>query len=443
MTTAFSRTITLSALAAALMIGSFLPSNAVAQSASAEQQQEQARQDELRIRKDKEQLERVSRLKDRFIVQLEQTTATLAKLAAANDTFTKQRNDLLTSDEGKGLVRDPVSFTAFLQLHQHPSVTAEEIKARQKAAASIVEGLKAEGKQLDVGYLPAAETLQEATELYIWARDRSARLDGEQAALKTMLSKAPKIDDPAKSPTLAKAIEEYQARWFQLLAESKILGDQAAEKESKQIMVDAARVAKLEQAKTEGDRILQEQLTKNAQMKAAYELELLQARKEAEQKQFIAERAYANAQAEIARLTKDAATSRAAEDTVADIQRKKVADEAKKKEQIALLKSDEVQQLLAPFFAKGYSQPGVKNGSYEQQPISLSQLGHVGALKPTPEGLEILMRVAADADKDRPRWPYGRWIGKLTPSQREKVTQAQKYLIDLGDLIVEQGMMTK
>jgi hypothetical protein len=292
--------------------------------------------------------------------------------------------------------------------------------------------------------VPSAETQQEAVELYVWVRDRAARLEGEQATLKTMLSKAPKIEDPAKAPTLAKAIEEYQARWYQLLAESKILGEQAAEKEAKQIAVDASRLAKLEQANAERDRILEQTRAELAQMKAAYLVDVLQAKKDAERKQVVAEEAYNNARAELDRLRKDAATSRAAQDTEADIARNKVVDESKRKEQIALMKSKEVQELLAPFFTKGNWQPGLRNGSYEAGPISLSQLSTFGALKPDTSGLGKLLSVGIDnRDKERPRWSYGRSLSKLTASDRDKLVQAQKYLIEMGDLMVEQGLLAK
>lgn len=440
---ATSRNLTLTALAVALTIGLFLSPAALAQPASAEQQQEAARQNEARRRAEQDQLDRVRRLKERFLSQLQETTVALPKLAADNEAFTKQITELLTSDDGKRIAQDPINFPVFLDLYEHPIATAAEINVRQKAVASILEGVKAEMKLIDVGYVPSPETHQEATSLYLWTNEHAARLVVAQAAIKTALQQAPKIAEPAKAPTLTQAIEQYRAKKLQSIADLRLKGEQAAEKEAKQIVIDAAFAAKLEQAQAERDRIKAQSDTLIAQMKAL-ELELLQVKAEAEKKQFAAEKTYADAQAQIERLKKDAATSRAAQDTEADIARNKVVDDTKRKEQIALMKSKEVQELLAPFFAKGFWLPGTGPGSRTSQPMSLSELSAYGALKPDTSGLGRLLTVGTSTrDKDRPRWSYGHPLDRLTASDREKLVKAQNYLIEMGELMVQEGLLAK
>ena len=171
-------------------------------------------------------------------------------------------------------------------------------------------------------------------------------------------------------------------------------------------------------------------------------MEVLQARKEAERRQFQAEKEYEDAKAELERQKKDAATSRAVQDKSADIQRKQTMDEAKRKEQVALLKSPEVQDLLAPFFSKGYWQPSSKRGSYEPGPISLNSLRQLGALRSDTQGLEKLLWAGRIYyDKERPRWPYGPTLSGLPPKDRDKVVQAHKYLIEMGELMVQEGYL--
>ena len=432
----------LAVVAAAMLIAVFMTARADGQSVSPQKEQDQAQQNEIARRRDQEVLNSAHRLKDWFIFQVQHASDTLAELAGANEPFSKQMADLLTSEDGKRIARDPITFTILLDFYDHPVATAEEIKVKQKAIASILDGIKAETKEVDVGYLPLPATLQEATRLGLWADERAARLKAGKAAIATAIEKAPKIDDPSMAMTLAKAIEQCRAKQLQNIADLKIRGQQAADKEAKKIIIDAAYAATLEEARAQRDRLLEEKTTELAQMKADYEEKLLQARADAERKLVESQEKYKSVLAELDRRVKDAATSRAAEDTNADIKRKAVEAEAKKKEQIALIKSKEVQELLAPFFAKGYWQP--EKASYDKEPISLSQLAAAGALKPTADGVERLMRVAENSsDKDRPRWAYGHFISHLTAEQRDQVTKAQKFIIEYGQLMVEQGLLSK
>lgn len=433
---------TLMAFSFILYFTLFLDISVYAQSTSPQQEREQARQNELQRRSDDDRTERIARLKGRFLLQLNQTKELLTQLAAEHTAFIEQLKELLTNDQGKCLVRDPASFMVFLHMQQNPILTIEELKGKQAAVASISKFLETESKQVDVGYLPSAETQQEATELNIWARDRLIRLSAAQAALKTLIDKAPKLDDSKHVPTLAKAIEEYQARWYQVLGESKILGEQSAEKESRQIMVDASRIAKLEQAQAESQRLLEQSRAEITQMKLTYELQILQAKQDAERKQYEAEQKYLDAQAELERLRKDADANRKAKQTEADVARKQVVDEAQKKENIALIHSPEVQQLLAPFYSKGYWLPRNTRGSYEAQPMSLSALSQEGALIPDSDGLQKLLHVATSRyDAQRSRWPFDTKISKLGLAEREKIGRAQKYLIQYGNLMVEEGLL--
>ncbi len=78
------------------------------------------------------------------------------------------------------------------------------------------------------------------------------------------------------------AIEQLKAKRLQNLEDVKRQGEQAAEGQAKQIVMDAAHAAVLEQAAADAEKIKEENATKIAQLKASYELEVLQARRDAE-----------------------------------------------------------------------------------------------------------------------------------------------------------------
>lgn len=117
----------------------------------------------------------------------------------------------------------------------------------------------------------------------------------------------------------------------------------------------------------------------------------------------------------------------------------------------ALAQSSEVQRLLAPFTAPGVWQPGQRTPALEKTPVSLNALRTFGALQPNDSGLKKLwycgnakarygtMRVSEDTM--RPRWGFGVAFEKLSPNELREIRQAQQYLIDLGDIMVEMHML--
>ncbi len=71
-----------------------------------------------------------------------------------------------------------------------------------------------------------------------------------------------------------------------------------------------------------------------------------------------------------------------------------------------------------------------------------ADVGAGGALQPTVGGLHKLMKLGRDKkDEERPRWGYPQRINKLSSEQRDELKRAQEYLIDLGVVMVELGML--
>jgi hypothetical protein len=98
----------------------------------------------------------------------------------------------------------------------------------------------------------------------------------------------------------------------------------------------------------------------------------------------------------------------------------------------------QVKAKLGPFLTPGHWTPG--GMTYDAKPHSYSMLANQGALDPSIEGMQKLMDIAYDpADRERPRWRFGGsvryWRNK--PSAVETVQEAQRLLIELGEVMVE------
>ena len=69
-------------------------------------------------------------------------------------------------------------------------------------------------------------------------------------------------------------------------------------------------------------------------------------------------------------------------------------------------------------------------------------LRSLGALEPSAKGLESLAWVAGDVKDDRPRWAFGH-INTWTADTHRYVAGVQALLRELGDVLVEEGMLSK
>lgn len=113
-----------------------------------------------------------------------------------------------------------------------------------------------------------------------------------------------------------------------------------------------------------------------------------------------------------------------------------------------LARRPDVRSILQPFITKGTWQPGGREIASEPVPVSLSKLRAYGALEDSPEGLKKLLECGSSnqgrgtPDKLRPKWACGFDPRKLSIAQREHLILAQRYLRDLGDVMVEMGMLS-
>jgi hypothetical protein len=83
--------------------------------------------------------------------------------------------------------------------------------------------------------------------------------------------------------------------------------------------------------------------------------------------------------------------------------------------------------------------------------MSLSAIKAQGALDPSPRGMRELYHLGANPKNDRPGgWaqearmvgkPLEAWL-KNKPGARDTARKAQDYLIELGDILVEVGLLS-
>jgi hypothetical protein len=123
--------------------------------------------------------------------------------------------------------------------------------------------------------------------------------------------------------------------------------------------------------------------------------------------------------------------------------------EAERRRLLARAREPRVRQMLEPFLKPGFMQPKEVQGTFlvfertkDEKPMSLTALRAVGALEPTPKGLGQLAWVAADAKDDRPRWAFGHSNTWSKETQRY-VSSVQELLLELGEVLVEEGMLSR
>lgn len=371
-----------------------------------------------------------------------ETQILFVRLADTAKALFNQMQTLLDSDEGKRISRDPIAFMTYYELDKYPPVTISQIQAHADAISAHVNRLRlmADAKQATVA--PTQETRDQISELSFWANDRLVAVETHQATLNAVLRRAPTGFDPASASTLRSVLDDYKARWYQLLSTSGILARERAAEEIKERLVNANYLAELERAANDERRIREEMRATIAKANAEHEAAML--RQQIENERLLAQEKirYADEMAELDRLRKQADAKRKADDITSGIEEDATIAAAEKQRKIALAKTPRVRSLCAPFITPGYWQPGANNPDYGRGPVSLSRLRSRKALDPSADGLSALLKIVIDKDdKERPRRGYSMFLSRLSTTQYEELKETQQYLIDLGDVMVELGML--
>lgn len=374
----------------------------------------------------------------------QETQTLLSHLADRAKSFSEKMDTLLDSDAGKRIARDPIAFRTYEQLQKYPVVSPTEARDRLDSASALVNRLQQLTSGPEVDYVPNQQTQDQVNELYFWAKDRSRLMQTQESALNTTVLQAPQDIDLAKTKTLRLVLEQFRARFYTDLIPSMVEGEEKASPEAKKIVVDASYASVIQWAVAQRQLTEKETQARIDKLMSQFELDLLRQRQESQKALSEAQTKYDDAMALIARLRSQAETDRTVADTDSKLKQDNQLAEAERKKKMALARSTEVQSLLAPFVTPGYWQPGDHMPSYEKRPVSFKSLGKQGALEKTPQGLRQLLLCGINtADKDRPRWGFGKHYDQISSTARDQLRQAQQYLIDLGPVMVELGMLSE
>lgn len=369
-------------------------------------------------------------LLDQFISRAQETSTLLGSYQSKAEALLPRMQKMLANDEGRRLALDDTAFLGFVRLQEQPPANIEQIAAKRRTIDTTVEKLKGQLKDAAVGYVPPDSMKDEVEATRQWALDGVVRVNEAATWLDVAVGKAVKEADLAKAPTLKQRIDSYQASKIESLARSRFVGEQSALAENQQKVREAGRVSELMRGQEEADRLLREAKAQVERMRIEHEIEISRLR-EVQQKQ-MDDLNKQLAEAKANRLRQEAANDATVAKAGLD------AEMTKKRQQCH---DPHVQAVLAPFLGKGYLQPKSGKG-IDAVPVSLSELRSIGALDADKKGLDALVKFANNPRNDRPHWGGYRDL-RIPAEQLEKVKEGQGFLIDLGDALVAEGMLTK
>ncbi|TWU34883.1 hypothetical protein [Novipirellula artificiosorum] len=111
--------------------------------------------------------------------------------------------------------------------------------------------------------------------------------------------------------------------------------------------------------------------------------------------------------------------------------------------------SPEVLSVLAPFTESRFVQPKMSGASVKfvrtlvNQPMSLTAIRNAGALDPDIGGLQALAKIGSDRDLPEPRWSLRPYPHYWSDADQELLSNAQRYLLKYGDILVEKGVLSE
>lgn len=427
----------------------FLSPRASAQNVSPAGVEEEAKRAERERRQREEQAQRTRRLVQQCVDQAQTASDLLERLQKRWDELSARLEALETNDDGKKIAQDSAGSMVYLQLVESPILTPEQLASRRKAINSILTGLKEELKRENVDFLPDPATQGEVAEIHFWAKERLGLILEKTNWLDASLANAPRDLELSKLKTLRQFRQDYDATKLAALARARATGEAQAKAEAERKVTDSAREAELQRAAAEAERLLKEARAEIAAMRAEFETQMKERETEQQRRVADAEKRYQDELAQVRRELELAKAERDKADVEAKIKRDAVAAEARKKELMQKAEDPVILNALAPFTTKGYWQPGVARGkAIDLIPVSLSKLRSIGALSPGADGLQKLLTCGTNEyhkkghDHVRPRWPYPPLVRDLKPEQLEELKKAQGYLIELGDVLVEKGLLS-
>jgi hypothetical protein len=369
----------------------------------------------------------------------------------------RERDELLASSGKEIAARDELLTKYEIIERQHPAPVFETAAVRT-LLASVAERSRELAAQPSVASGPSQE-LKQSVDTAI--AETTAALKSQLAsnqALGALVAEATADGVPPADVDIKQALALRVQRAEQVrqaaLAEAEELGRRKAEQEireiaareaeeNKEIEVTAATRAFDQQQET--IKRLHEQREAAQKAKDEELVRILNAELEKEIAELRGQAGLAEAEVKV---TEAAAEAKKSEK---EIEAERIAAETEKNRLREKARSRDVATALAPFIGKGYWQPGRAQPDRDAAGMSLSAIKAQGALDPSPRGMRELYHLGANPKNDRPGgWaqedrmvgkPLEAWL-KNKPGARDTARKAQDYLIELGDILVEVGLLS-
>ena len=398
----------------------------------------------------------------RFESVIEETATLFAQLEKRHSSLVEWMDSLLHSEDGKRIAMKSEAGMQFLRYQEQPVFRLSDFGPKKLLLDDLQRFLAERRQAAPTGYVPQVERIEQANAMYIWARERLARVAEIEAWLKYTLASADLDADVTSAPTLKQRIDSYLATRHQMWVDGIVAGRAAADAEITPRIAENARIVELERALLEAERFMKEALQQLEKERIDFERRLRERDISLMEQVAAAEQEFEERLAAIVRSDKIADAERARRDIDANIEARGIAEEAKAIDLVARCRSATVQRDLRPFLANGIWQPGDRqpNHRFDEGPMSYRSLLEFGALNPDVRGLEMLLGVAnargntranhslhgmrsggGHPDKTRPKWGYSESYDKLNQEQVAEVLRIQRLLIELGPTLVEEGML--
>ncbi len=424
-----------------------------------EKLRQEAAAEQTRLRLDAEKAleeERRAQHKAEY-AKLAQVVEQAQKQIDAFEAARREREELLATNGREIAARDELLTKYEVIERQHPAPQFETGAVRALLATAAT---RSAALALQDG-VPAAPSPELKQSVDTALAETTAALKSQTAAnlaVRALAAEAVEDGVPAADVDIQEALHRRVQRAEQerqkALAEAEELGRQKAESQIREI---AAREAE-ENTKIEVDAATrafdQQQETikrlhdqREAAQKAKDEelVRILNAQLEKEIAELRGEAGLAEAEVKVA----EAAAS--AKKSEKELEAERIAAETEKNRLREKAKTREVANALAPFVGKGYWQPGRAVPGRDAAGISLTAIKAEGALDPSPTGMRQLYHIGANPKNDRPGgWaqedrmvgkPLEAWL-KNKPGARDTARKAQDILLELGDILVEVGLLS-
>lgn len=389
--------------------------------------------------------------------KLAQVVEQAQKQLDAFEAARRERDELLAAKGREIAARDELLTKYEIIERQHPAPEFETAAVRELLATAATRSATL-ALQDGVATAPSPELEQSVNTALA---ETTAALKSQAASNQAMTALAEEaVEDgvPAADVDIAEAlllrVRRADQDRLKVIAEAEERGRQEAKRQIDEI---AAREAE-ENTKLEVDATTrafdQQQETikrihdqREAAQRAKDEelVRILTAQLEKEIAELRGQAGLAEAEVKVAEA---AAT---AKKTEKELEAERIAAETEKNRLREKAKSREVATALAPFVGKGYWQPGRAQPDRDAAGISLTAIKAEGALDPSPTGMRQLYHIGANPKNDRPGgWskddrmvgkPLEAWL-KNKPGARDTARKAQDILLELGDVLVEVGLLS-